>query len=162
MRKYFDKFSLNQIGERIRKYRKEHGYSLEDVSAMTGFSINTISSIENGGDTYISYCIAICQALEVSPRELLDIEVDLKPRYELPPDRRNRSLTTLRVNQLLNSGFFSTPKLVVSVVEEFSSVYGIQPDSAEISTALKKLANDGKLNYTKSGRKNLYVRKKYK
>ncbi|MHB1177602.1 MAG: helix-turn-helix domain-containing protein [Daejeonella sp.] len=162
MRKYFDKFSLSQIGDRIRKYRKKHGYSLEDVSAMTGFSINTISSIENGGDTYISYCIAICQALEVNPTELFEIELDLKPRYELPPDRRNRALTTLRVNQLLDSGFFSTPKLVVFVVEEFAAVYGVQPDSAEVSTALKKLANDGKLNYTKSGRKNLYVKKKYR
>lgn len=141
-------------------YRKEHGYSLEDISAMTGFSVNTLSSIENGGDTYISYCMAICKALGVAPAELFSIDLELQPRFELPPDRRNRALTTLRVGQLFESGFFATPKLVVSVLEEFALTYGIQPESSEVSTALKKLTNDGKLEFTKEGRRNLYVRKK--
>lgn len=159
MRKYFDATFAREIGERIRTCRKEQGYSLEDVSAMTGFSVNTISSIENGGDTYISYLVMICQALIVPPSEVLNIKLKLKPRFELPPDRRNRALTTLRVNQLYESGFFSSPKFVDSVVEEFSESYGIQPDSSEISTALKKLTNDGKLEFTKEGRRNLYVQR---
>ena len=160
MGKYFDETTAKQIGEQIRGYRRERGYSLEDVSSMTGFSVNTLSSIENGGDTYISYCMAICQALEVPPSELFDIKLELKPRYELPPDRRNRVLTTMRVNQLLESGFFASPKFVVSVVEEFEQTYGVQPDSSEVSTALKKLTKDGKLEFTKSGRRNLYVKKR--
>ncbi|MGV3686077.1 MAG: helix-turn-helix domain-containing protein [Daejeonella sp.] len=160
MRKYFDEASARQIGERIRAFRKDRGYSLEDISAMTGFSVNTISSIENGGDTYLSYCIAICRAIGVEPAELFKIELDLKPRFELPPDRRSRALTTHRVNQLFESGFFETPKLVVSVLEEFESTYGIQPESSEVSTALKKLSSEGRLQYTKVGRRNLYVKKK--
>ncbi len=160
MRKYFDETSAKQIGERIRMYRKGHGYSLEDISAMTGFSVNTLSSIENGGDTYVSYCMAICQALGVAPAELFSIGLELEPRFELPPDRLNRALTTLRVVQLFESGFFATPRLVVSVVEEFNLTYGVQPESSEVSTALKKLANDGRLEYSKWGRRNLYVRKK--
>ncbi len=160
MRKYFDETTARQIGERLRMYRKDRGYSLEDISAMTGFSVNTISSIENGGDTYLSYFIAICQTLGLAPEELFKIELELKPRFELPPDRRSRALTTLRVNQLFNSGFFETPKLVVSVLEEFALSYGVQPESSEVSTALKKLANDGRLQYTKSGRQNLYVKKR--
>ncbi len=159
MGKYFDEFSAKQIGVRLRKYRKDLGYSLEDVSSMTGFSVNTISSIENGGDTYISYCMAICQALAVHPSELFAIDLDLNPRYELPPDRKNRALTTHRVSLLLENGFFSSPKLVVSVVDEFKLSYGVYPDSSEISTALKKLSNEGKLEFTKSGRRNLYVKK---
>ena len=159
MRKYFDEASARQIGERIRTSRKDHGYSLEDISAMTGFSVNTISSIENGGDTYISYIMAICQALSMRPSDLLNINLELKPRFELPPDRRNRSLTTLRVNQLYETGFFSSPKFVGSVLEEFVESYGTQPDSSEISTALKKLTTDGKLEFTKEGRRNLYVKK---
>lgn len=160
MRKYFDEASAKQIGERVRAFRKDRGFSLEDVSAMTGFSVNTISSIENGGDTYLSYCLSICQALGVRPGDLFNIELELKPRFELPPDRRSRALTTLRVNQLFDSGFFETPKLVVSVLEEFKLTYGVQPESSEVSTALKKLANDGRLQYTKEGRRNLYVKKK--
>ncbi|MHB1177386.1 MAG: helix-turn-helix domain-containing protein [Daejeonella sp.] len=159
MAKYFDKVSAKQIGVRIKKYRKDLGYSLGDISAMTGFSVNTLSSIENGGDTYISYCMAICQALAVHPSALFAIDLELSPRYELPPDRRNRVLTTHRVSLLLENGFFSSPKLVVSVVDEFELSYGVQPDSSEISTALKKLTNEGKLEFTKSGRRNLYVRK---
>ena len=138
MRKYFDEASARQIGERIRTSRKDHGYSLEDISAMTGFSVNTISSIENGGDTYISYIMAICQALSMRPSDLLNINLELKPRFELPPDRRNRSLTTLRVNQLYETGFFSSPKFVGSVLEEFVESYGTQPDSSEISMEERK------------------------
>lgn len=146
-----------QIGERIRKYRKQKGHSMDDVSLMTGLSVNTLSSIENGGNTYVSHCIAICRALELKPAELFDIPIDLKPRYELPPGRRNRALTTFRVNTLLESGFFSTPRLVESVVEELSTNYGVQVDSSEISTALKRLNDHGKLTFSKSGRRNLYV-----
>ncbi len=124
---------------------------------MTGLSINTLSSIENGGNTYVSHCIAICQSLELKPSELFDIQIELKPRYELPPARRNRALTTLRVNKLLESGFFNTPRFVESVVEELAANYGVQVDSSEISTALKKLNDDGKLTFSKSGRRNLYV-----
>ena len=159
MRKYFNEASARQIGERIRTSRKDHGYSLEDISAMTGFSVNTISSIENGGDTYISYVIAVCPALSMRPSDLLDINLNLKPRFELPPERRNRSLTTLRVNQLYETGFFSSAKFVGSVLKEFVESYGIQPHSFEISTALKKLTTDGKLEFTKEGRTNLYVKK---
>ena len=157
MRKYVDESSAKQIGNKIRKCRKEKGYSLDDVSAMTGLSVNTLSSIENGGNTYVSLCIAICQAIELKPSELFNIQLDLKPRFELPPDRRNRVLTTLRINQLLEVGFFTSPRLVVSVLEEFAEIYGIHPDSSEVSTALKKLTDDGKLQFTKSGRRNLYV-----
>ncbi len=159
MGKYFDEVSAQEIGERIRKARRAKGYSLEDVSSMTGFSINTLSSIENGGDTYVSMILAICQSLQYKPSQLFDFPIILKPRYELPPDRRNRALTTLRVKQLYDDGFFSTPKLASLVVEEFDIVYGIKPESSEISTALKKLAKQGKLEYTKSGRKNLYVKR---
>lgn len=152
-----DDNSAKQIGERIRRYRKEKGYSMDDVASMTGLSVNTISSIENGGNTYVSHCLGICQALELRPSELFDIQIELKPRYELPPARRNRALTTLRVNKLLDSGFFNTPRFVESVVEELAQNYGVQIDSSEVSTALKKLNDDGKLTFSKSGRRNLYV-----
>lgn len=152
-----DDNSAKQIGERIRRYRKEKGYSMDDVASMTGLSVNTISSIENGGNTYVSHCLGICQALELKPSELFDIQIELKPRYELPPARRNRALTTLRVNKLLDSGFFNTPRFVESVVEELAQNYGVQIDSSEVSTALKKLNDDGKLTFSKSGRRNLYV-----
>ena len=157
--KYSDEVSAREIGERIRVARRAKGYSLEDVSSMTGFSVNTLSSIENGGDTYVSMILAICQSLQYKPSELFEFPLELKPRYELPPDRRNRALTTLRINQLYDKGFFSTPRLAGTVAEEFAEIYGVKPDSSEISTALKKLAKEGKLEYTKSGRKNLYVKR---
>lgn len=161
MTKYFDEVSVKQIGERIRHWRKERGYSLEDLSALTGFSVNTISSIENGGDTTLSYLIAICQALVVYPKDILDIDLKLNPRFELPPNRRNRTLLTNRINKLLNeTDFFDEPKLVMSVVNEFSQHYGFNPNSSEVSAALKRLTEDGKLIYSKSGRKNVYLRSK--
>ena len=161
MGKYYDGLSAKQIGERIRIFRKDRGYSLEDIAALTGFTVNTISSIENGGDTTLSYLIAISQAIGVHPKQLLDISVELIPRFELPPNRKNRPLLTNRINKLLNeTDFFDEPKLVVSVVHEFAHHYGFNPDSSEISAALKKLSEDGKLVYSKTGRKNLYRRAK--
>lgn len=157
MGKYFDEVSAKQIGARIRKYRKEAGFSLEDVAAMTGFSVNTLSSIENGGDTYVSFCLAICRAIRIEPSRLFDISIELTPVFELPPDRQNRAYTTQRVGQLYESGFFSEPRLVVSVLEELEINYGIRPDSSEVSTALKKLTDNGKLEFTKLGRRNLYI-----
>ena len=159
MAKYYDENAVKQIGERIRKLRKDLGYSLEDLAALTGFTVNTISSIENGGDTTISYLIAICQAIEVHPKEILEIDLELIPRFELPPNRRNRTLLTNRINKLLNeTDFFDEPKLVVSVVNEFIHHYGFNPDSSEVSAALKRLSDDGKLIYSKSGRKNVYLK----
>ncbi|HXI01345.1 MAG TPA: helix-turn-helix transcriptional regulator [Sphingobacteriaceae bacterium] len=161
MGKYYDERSAKQIGEQIRTYRKDRGYSLEDVASLTGFTVNTISSIENGGDTTVSYLIAICQGIGVYPKQVLDIEMELKSRFELPPSRKHRSLLTNRINKLLNqTNFFDEPKLVVSVVNEFIHHYGFNPDSSEISTALKKLSDEGKLVYSKTGRKNLYIKSK--
>lgn len=161
MGKYYDELSVKLIGEQIRKFRKDRGYSLEDLAALTGFTVNTISSIENGGETTLSYLIAICQAMNIHPKQVLDIPIELNPRFELPPNRKNRTLLTNRINKLLNeTDFFDEPKLVVSVVNEFIHHYGFNPDSSEISAALKKLSEDGKLVYSKTGRKNLYLKSK--
>lgn len=36
------------IGERVRKYRRQKGWSQEQLGAMVGFSYSKISKIENG------------------------------------------------------------------------------------------------------------------
>lgn len=157
MGKYLDEESTRQIGERIRAIRKAQGYSLDDIAAMTGFSVNTISAIENGGDTTTSYITAICKALKTHPSELFNIEIELKPIFELPPDRKERAQTTYRVKELVEeTDFFKEPRFVESVVEDFLVKYNIKPNPSEVSTALKKLADEGKLTFTKHGRKNLY------
>lgn len=159
MAKPIDEIYIVRIAEQLRKRRRESGFSLEDVSAMTGLTVNTISSIENGGDTYVSNCLAICQAIKLDPKDLFDLDLPLEPRFALPPDRKERLLTTRRVTELVESGFFASPRLVVSVLKEFSVNYGVEPPSSEVSTALKKLAKDGRLEYTKLGRKNVYREK---
>lgn len=157
MGKYIDEESTRQIGERVRVFRKAQGYSLDDLAAMTGFSINTLSSIENGGDTTTSYLTAICKALKTHPSELFKIKIELKPLFELPPDRKERAQTTYRVKELVEeTDFFSEPRFVESVVEDFLAKYNVKPNPSEVSTALKKLADEGKLTFTKQGRKNLY------
>ena len=133
---------------------------MEDISAMTGLSINTLSAIENGGDTFLSSFIRICQALGKHPREVVDVEVSLVPNFPLPPRRKDRNLTTARVRELYDSGYFKEPRIVSSVVEEFQSSYGVQPLSSELSTALKKLHLRGELDISKKGRRNVYVMRK--
>ena len=157
MGKYIDEQSTKQIGELLRQNRKAKGYSLDDIAAMTGFTINTISAIENGGDTTVSYIIAICRAIKTHPSQILNIELELTPLFDLPPGRKERAKTTYRVKELVEeTDFFEEPRLVESVVEDFMAKYNVKPHPSEISTALKKFADEGKLTYTKQGRRNLY------
>lgn len=136
-------------------------FNIEDIAALTGFARQTIKSIENGGNTDISHIIEIAKALEVHPKELFNFSIDLKPRYKLSPNRINSNLLTLRINKLCQeSDFFKTPKLVSEVCAYLFSEFKIKKDSTKVSVVLKRLVKEGKLQYSKSGRKNSYLKRK--
>ena len=40
--------SVHEIAAQIRDYRKKQGLTLQDISAMSGLSVSTLSKIENG------------------------------------------------------------------------------------------------------------------
>ena len=64
------------IGERVRKYRRQKGWSQEQLGAMIGFSQSKISKIENGDWDRLSDLRLIARALEVPIEELVREETD--------------------------------------------------------------------------------------
>ena len=62
------------IGERVQKYRKQKGWSQEQLGAMVGFSQSKISKIENGDWDSLSDLKLIARALGVKLKDLIDDE----------------------------------------------------------------------------------------
>lgn len=124
---------------------------------MTGFTRNTITGVENGKNTNTSHLIEIAKALGVHPMSLFDVPFVIKPRNPLPPQRKERTLLTARIEKLISeSNFFATPKFVNEVVNHFLEEYKVKPDPVQTSAVLKRKVKEGKLKYIKVGRDNHY------
>lgn len=63
---------IQLIGDRIRKYRRQKGWSQEQLGAMVGFSQSKISKIECGDWDSLSDLRLIARALGVKLKELID------------------------------------------------------------------------------------------
>ncbi|PZQ98113.1 MAG: hypothetical protein DI539_29680, partial [Flavobacterium psychrophilum] len=151
----------SKIGAKIRDLRNKAGFSLDDVADMTGFTQSLLSAIENGSETGISHLTEIAKAIGVHPKELLDMPIEIKPRYPLSPQRKERNRLTFRITTLCDeTDFFKEPKFVREVVENLRSESKAKLTSAPVAVVLKRLVDSGKLTYTKVGRQNKYVRKR--
>ena len=73
-----DKQLLLEIGDNIRKIRKERGYSQEEFADIAGFSRSYYTEIETGKrNISILNLIKIIEALNVDPNEIIGF---LKPK----------------------------------------------------------------------------------
>ena len=62
----------DRLGRRIKLLRVERGWALKDLAARTGLSVSQASSIERGAHMpSMESLLAVCEALEVKPSELL-------------------------------------------------------------------------------------------
>lgn len=157
MGKYRDNEFIKKVGTRIREARERKRLSLEDMAFMTGFTITTLGGIERGEvNTDISHIAAIGQALGSAPMTLLDVGIDLRPRFELPPNRENRPGTRMRIKELADTGYFASPRTVTAVVDYVKKHSGVSLKSSPVSGALKNLVAEGLLEYKKTGRNHVY------
>jgi len=81
------------LGQRVRKLRKEHDYSQEDMLSF-GFSTRHWQQVEAGRPITVSTLIRICEVFEVPMSKLvrgLDDGIYEKLEIELAPRRRRRS-----------------------------------------------------------------------
>ncbi len=62
---------MQLTGKRVRKYRRQKGWSQEQLGTMIGFSQSKISKIENGDWDSLSDLRLIAKVLEVSIEELV-------------------------------------------------------------------------------------------
>ena len=161
MGNYQNKKDLIKIGKCVKMLLAKTDFSVEDIAYMTGFTRKTINAILNGSNTDLSHIIEVAKAIGVQPMEIFNIEFDLKPRFKLSPQRLNRNLLTKRLKRIAEeTDFFITPKLVKDVRIYLADEFSVTTDSTNVSVVLKRLVNDGKLIFKKSGRKNSYFKKR--
>jgi transcriptional regulator with XRE-family HTH domain len=60
------------FGHRLKRERERRGWSMRDLSARSGTTVNSISRAEHGGDVNLSTAIAMAAALGLSLGVLLD------------------------------------------------------------------------------------------
>lgn len=60
------------LGQRLRQYRNTKGYTIDDVSEITGLSSNFIGNIERGSDNpSLATLLKLCNALEINTDSVL-------------------------------------------------------------------------------------------
>lgn len=156
MARYKNEKVLKAFGERIKACRIQAELEIEDLSAMTGFTYNTISNIESGSETYLSYFIEICFALGIHPKEISNIELEIKSRYPLPPDRQDKSRLTKRIKAYIESGYFKEPRSAREVTEKLIADHKLDFESKNVSVILNRLAKSDTLRIIKKDDRYLY------
>ena len=161
MARYHNQKETIKIGDQIRKLRNDALFSIDDISDMTGFAKSTISAIENGSETDTSHLIEIAKAIGVHPRKLFDVSIDIKPRFKLSQKRKEQNHLTHRIATLFEeTDFFDNPKFVKEIIQKLSEEYSINLNPTETSVAMRRLVQERKVHYHKSGRQNQYFKKK--
>lgn len=77
---YMDSLLNKIIGETLKKYREQKGYSLEELSNKINNKVSrqTLSTYEFGRSKIkISMFVDICNALDINPNEVLE-EISMK------------------------------------------------------------------------------------
>ncbi|WP_281228068.1 helix-turn-helix domain-containing protein [Flavobacterium aquiphilum] len=156
MTRYRNKIALKHLGEKIKAQRIKAGMKIDDLAEMTGFSYNTISNMENGYETYLSYFIEVCFALNCHPKEIMDVELDVKSRFQLSPSRIEKSRLTDRINVYIQNNYFKTPKSTSEVVQKLKEEYDSDFESKNVSVILLRFTKANILKIIKKGNRNLY------
>ncbi len=94
------------IGQRIRKYRRAHGLSQEELGERVGISTTHMSHIETGNTKLsLSVLVSLAHALEVSADDLL---------FDEPKESRNREIS--EINQILENCSSKELKLFTDII----------------------------------------------
>ena len=150
---------LATIGKRIETQRISQDLQPEDVAEMTGLTAATIRNIENGKETYLSNFFAVCIAINLHPKDMVDIEIKLKPLFELSEPRKEKSRITPRIDSILETEYFRKDRTTKDVVEELAAVYKIKTNTPVVSVILNRKVDEGKLKVSKKGRVNFYKKR---
>lgn len=150
---------LVAIGSKIQKLRTEKDLQPEDIAEMTGLTAPTIRNIENGSQTYLGNYIAVCLALGVHPKEVLDIKVPVKPLFELSDPRKEKTRLTARIESFIQNNFFDEERSAKDVLRELETHYNTQTTTSAVSVILSRKVDEKELVVYKLGKKNVYRRR---
>lgn len=154
--------TLKDIGEKLRNERESRNWNVAKIQALSGLNPATISRIEDGSNPLVATLLEYCFALEIHPKELLDLEMDVSPK--IPPSKNveaKKFAYTAGVKQLIKDGFFSSWKSTGEVQEALEEKFQVKElVSKNISSALGKLVKNDALIISRDENPYLYKIKK--
>lgn len=156
MKRFKDSKTLEQLGQRIRAYRKHAGFSIENIAEMTGFAARTIRNAEAGEESSVSYIVEICKAIGLHPRDAFDFKIAIKPRFKLSEASRNKPQITRYINTLIEKNYFKQERTTKDVAEELAAVYSTPTKPANLSSILIRKVAEKELRSEKRENKNYY------
>ncbi|WP_116787890.1 helix-turn-helix domain-containing protein [Flavobacterium psychrotrophum] len=69
---------LVQFGQRVRTYREEKGWTVNDVAARGYLSKTDLMAIESGSRNFgFTTLLELSKSLSITPSQLLDFEFDI-------------------------------------------------------------------------------------
>jgi transcriptional regulator with XRE-family HTH domain len=160
MAKYRNNKALKAIGEKIVEERQKQNFEISDIADQASLSYNTVAKIENGQDALLSSFIEVCFALNLHPKKILEVELNVRPRNKLSPSRKEKSRLTTRVRNLIERGHFESWQGTNNIVEKLQEHFDLIAESKNVSSILRRLSSENFLKVKKEGRKNLYIVKK--
>lgn len=136
--------ALKDIGEKLKKERESRNWTVAKIQALSGLNPTTINRIEDGSNAKVATLLEYCFALELHPKELMDLEMEVSPK--IPPtknDEAKKFAYTAGVKQLINDGFFRSWKSTGEVQEALEVKFQIKDlVSKNISSTLGKLVKN--------------------
>lgn len=147
---------LEALGKRIQHQRINEGLEPEDVAEMTGLTAPTIRNIENGSETFLSNFIAVCLAINMHPRDVMDIELTIKPFNELSEPRKEKTRLTARIDYFIEINYFQQERTAKDVVNDLTVHYETKTTTSAVSVILNRKVEHGDLKTKKKGKINVY------
>lgn len=178
-----DSKDLIKMGKKVRQFREENAYSLQNFATITGVSVSSLSRIENAGQYSKALLNKVCAIMGITSEDLLttDVrkiskkEIDNRVRRQylrlgLKKDKVNEINKTREtfhgpsylVRQTIQLGFLDQFRLVGEVRDFIHNEFGVILISSSITNALNRLnciivkpSGIGKYNYYKIDRRKI-------
>ncbi|WP_411577396.1 helix-turn-helix domain-containing protein [Streptomyces sp. HUAS TT20] len=91
---------IDGIGPRLRTLRRDRGVTLEDLAAMTGISVSTLSRLESGKRRpTLDLLIPLARAHRVALDQLVAAPATGDPRVHLKPQRHGQGSVLVPLTQ---------------------------------------------------------------
>jgi len=150
---------LITIGDRIKQQRIKKGLQPEDVAEMTGLTAPTIRNIENGAESYLANFFAVCFAIEIHPKDILDISLKIEPLFKLSEPRKEKSRLTARIDYFIENNYFQVERTSRNVVNELIKHHEIKSTTSAVSVILNRKVQQDVLVSSKKKNIKLYKSK---
>jgi transcriptional regulator with XRE-family HTH domain len=114
------------LGLKVREIRNRHGWTLKQLSVLSGLNINTLSMIEKGKTSPSIYTMQrLADALDVPIKEFFEAVEETKPVIFTRNDQRPRSSGEKTLIENLGKGLkSSTLEPFVVILEKFATSGG--------------------------------------